>query len=210
MRLSSSVPLKDILKITGGKIFGDENTMITGINEIHKVRKGDIVFVDIPKYYKKALESAATCILINEEVPCPKDKVLLVCDNPFKVYNNLVERYHDVPSSNKSICDDSQIHYSTKIDSDVTIGPGVVIGKNCQIHSRVVIYYNTIIGDNVIIKAGSVIGGDAFYYKRTKECYNKWNSCGRVIIRDDVHIGSNTTIDKGVSGDTIIGEGVKN
>jgi UDP-3-O-[3-hydroxymyristoyl] glucosamine N-acyltransferase len=66
-----------------------------------------------------------------------------------------------------------------------------------------------VIGDNVTIQAGSVIGTDAFYYKKTEKGYDKWRSCGRVVIENDVEIGACCTINKGVSGDTIIGEGTK-
>jgi len=71
---------------------------------------------------------------------------------------------------------------------------------------------DTIIGDEVIIQAGSVIGSDAFYYNTKKNrpaWFKKMPSCGRVIIEDKVEIGANCTIDKGVSGDTIIGMGTK-
>ncbi len=74
------------------------------------------------------------------------------------------------------------------------------------------IYDHTQIGDNVIIHAGTVLGADAFYFKRRKERevqYDKLESCGRVIIEDDVEIGAGCAIDKGVSGDTIIGKGSK-
>jgi len=80
------------------------------------------------------------------------------------------------------------------------------------IHPNVTIYDHCIIGDNVIIHAGTVIGADAYYYKRRKERtaqYDKLESCGRVVIHDDVEIGAGSTIDKGVSGDTIIGQGTK-
>jgi UDP-3-O-[3-hydroxymyristoyl] glucosamine N-acyltransferase len=73
----------------------------------------------------------------------------------------------------------------------------------------VVIYNNVKIGDNVEIHAGTVIGGPAFYYKGRPEGYEKWHSCGQVIIEDNVEIGPNCTIDKGVSGNTVIGEGTK-
>src|SRR5437773_2393173 len=77
------------------------------------------------------------------------------------------------------------------------------------IHSNVSIYDGTEIGDNVIIHANVVIGSDAFYYKRRSDHYEKMISCGRVIIHDDVEIGSCCSIDKGVSSDTIIGKGTK-
>jgi UDP-3-O-[3-hydroxymyristoyl] glucosamine N-acyltransferase len=73
----------------------------------------------------------------------------------------------------------------------------------------VVIYDNCIIKNNVIIHANTVIGADAFYYKKRSDKYDKMISCGRVIIEDNVEIGALCTIDKGVSGDTVIGEGSK-
>jgi UDP-3-O-[3-hydroxymyristoyl] glucosamine N-acyltransferase len=85
----------------------------------------------------------------------------------------------------------------------------VVIGKNCLIHSNVAIYDNTIIGDNVIIHAGTVLGADAFYYKKRATGFDQLISGGRVVIGDNVGIGALCTIDKGVSGDTTIGDGTK-
>ena len=73
----------------------------------------------------------------------------------------------------------------------------------------VVVYDNSVIGNNVIIHANAVIGGDAFYYKRRENLFDKMISCGRVVIHDDVEIGNCTTIDRGVSADTVIGRGTK-
>jgi UDP-3-O-[3-hydroxymyristoyl] glucosamine N-acyltransferase len=77
------------------------------------------------------------------------------------------------------------------------------------LHPGVVVYDHCIIGDRVTIHAGTIIGADAFYYKRRPTGYDKMVSCGRAIIEDDVEIGASCTIDKGVSGDTIIGQGTK-
>ncbi|MEQ1799498.1 MAG: UDP-3-O-(3-hydroxymyristoyl)glucosamine N-acyltransferase, partial [Lacibacter sp.] len=88
----------------------------------------------------------------------------------------------------------------------------VTIGKNCIIHPNVSIYDYTVIGNNVIIQSGTVIGSDAFYYNTKKNrdvWYKKMESCGRVVIEDDVEIGAACTIDKGVSHDTVIGRGTK-
>ena len=83
------------------------------------------------------------------------------------------------------------------------------IGKNCLIQSNVTIGDNCIIGDNVIIHSGTVLGGDAFYYKKRAEGFDKLLSGGRVVVQDNVEIGTNCSIDRGVTGDTIIGEGSK-
>jgi UDP-3-O-[3-hydroxymyristoyl] glucosamine N-acyltransferase len=92
------------------------------------------------------------------------------------------------------------------------IGNRVVLGNNTIIHPNAVILDDCLVGDHVIIQAGTVIGSDAFYYNRkTKRDvqYKKMDSCGRVIIEDYVEIGANCSIDRGVSHDTIIGEGTK-
>ena len=92
------------------------------------------------------------------------------------------------------------------------VGNNVSIGTDCIIHPNVTIYDHTVIGDDVIIHAGTVIGADAFYFKRRKERqiqYDKLESCGRVVIGDSVEIGACCTIDRGVSGDTLIGSGTK-
>ena len=74
MKFSTTQTLQDIATILGVPFVGDPMFPVTGMNEIHVVTPGDIVFVDHPKYYEKALNSAATIVLINKEVPCQKEK----------------------------------------------------------------------------------------------------------------------------------------
>jgi len=97
----------------------------------------------------------------------------------------------------------------TIIQPHVFIGNDVKIGKNCVIHASVSIYDFTQIGDDVIIHANAVIGSDAFYFQKRTDSYNKLHSCGKVVIEDNVEIGACSTIDRGVSGDTVIGAGSK-
>ncbi len=212
MKFEQPQSIDDLLKIIDAKIVGDTSLVATGINEIHKVELGDISFVDSEKYYKKVLDSAASIIIINKEVPCPISKALLVCDNPFEAYVKIVKTFRAFKPQQKMISDDLEVGAATMIQPGVFIGNNVRIGSNCIIHANVTIYDFTIIGDNVEIHAGAVIGADAFYYNRNKQRdvqYHKMLSCGRVVIHDDVEIGAGTTIDKGVSGDTIIGSGTK-
>lgn len=212
MKLDKPVPVKWVAEFIGAKLLGDTQQMVTGMNEIHKVESGDISFVDFEKYYDKCLNSAATIILINKEVECPAGKTLLVHDDPFSAYVNLVKYFRPFLPSVKAISDSAVIGEGTHLQPNVFVGNHVRIGKNCLIHPNVTIYDYTEIGDNVIIHSGAVLGADAFYFKRRKERevqYDKLESCGRVIIHDDVEIGAGCTIDKGVSGDTIIGKGTK-
>ncbi|MGN6475996.1 MAG: UDP-3-O-(3-hydroxymyristoyl)glucosamine N-acyltransferase [Flavipsychrobacter sp.] len=212
MKFEQGVPVQWLAEFTGATLKGDKEQIATGINEIHKVTKGDISFVDFEKYYNACLHSAATVIIINKDVDCPEGKTLLIHNDPFSAYVKIVKHFRPFEPSNKNISDSAEIGEGTIIQPGVVIGNHVKIGKNCLIHPNVVIYDHSIIGDNVIIHAGTIIGADAFYFKRRKERaaqYDKLESCGRVIIEDNVEIGACCTIDKGVSGDTIIGMGTK-
>ena len=209
MKFPRTYTLKEISNIIDTEFVGDEEHPITGINEIHVVEKGDVVFVDHPKYYDKALESAATVVLINKKVDCPEGKALLLSDDPFRDFNKLSKFFKPFQTASKSIATSAEIGKDTIIQPNVFIGNNVVIGERCLIHPNVTIYDNCVIGNNVEIHAGTVLGADGFYFKNRPEGYDKLISCGRVVIEDNVEIGANCTIDKGVTGDTRIGAGSK-
>ena len=201
--------LRHIASLLNCNYVGADDFFVLGINEIHVVTAGDIVFVDHPKYYDKALNSNATVVLINKKVDCPEGKALLISDDPFRDFNVLTSHFKPFVRSSVSIDPSAKIGDDTHIQPNVYIGPNVQIGKNCLIHANVTIVSDAIVGDNVVIGSGTVLGGDAFYYKNRPEGYDQLLSCGRVVIEDDVHIGSGCTIDRGVTADTTIGQGSK-
>ena len=209
MKFQKVYSLEEIANIINCEYVGDPNFTVSGMNEIHVVESGDIVFVDHPKYYDKALNSAATIVLINKKVDCPEGKALLISDDPFRDFNKLTNHFKPFQFSSVSIATSASIGQGTVIQPNTFIGNHVVIGKNCLIHSNVSIYDYTVIGDNVMIHAGTILGADAFYYKKRAEGYDQLLSGGRVVIKDHVGIGALCTIDKGVTGDTTIGEGTK-
>lgn len=209
MKLKSPITLQKAAEILSCQFVGDPDQEILGLNEIHVVEPGDIVFVDHPKYYNKALSSAATIILIDKEVDCPEGKGLLISDTPFDDFNFLTRQFAPFE---KWIGDRGR-HFkageNTIIQPNVTIGHNVIIGDNCIIHSGAVIDDNTIIGNNVIIQSNVVLGSKAFYYKAKPTGRERMHTCGRVVLHDYVEIGANSTIDAGVTGDTTIGECTK-
>ncbi len=210
MKFSKPLILSEIAQlINATHIVGSTTIIATGINEIHKVEAGDITFVDVEKYYQKALHSSASIIIINQAVDAPEGKTLLVCDQPFEAYNLLVKKHRPFRALNSMISPSAHIHPSAIIEPNVIIGANVHIGKRSYIQANVTIREYTNIGDQVIIQSGSVIGADAFYFHKKEKNYEKWRSGGRVIIEDHVDIGPSCTICKGVSGDTIIGAGTK-
>ena len=212
MQFPSPVSVQWIAEFITAKLVGNSNGNATGINEIHKVETGDLVFVDHPKYYDKCINSAASFIIINKETTVPEGKALLIVDNPFEAYCKIVNHFRPFEPSSKMISDSATIGEGTFIYPNVFIGNHVSIGQHCIIHPNVCIMDHCIVGNNVVIQAGTVIGSDAFYYNSKKDrevWYKKMPSCGRVIIEDDVEIGAGCTIDRGVSHDSIIGKGTR-
>ena len=209
MKFPRTYTLKEISDFIHCEYVGSDDFPVFGMNEIHVVESGDIVFVDHPKYYEKALNSAATVVLINKTVECPDGKALLISDDPFRDFNKLIRHFKPFESSDLPISKSSKIGEGTIIQPNTFIGNNVVIGKDCVIHSNVSIYDHSIIGDNVIIHSGTVLGANGFYYKKRPEGYDRLESGGRVVIENNVEIGAACTIDRGVTGDTTIGAGTK-
>ncbi|MFT5184371.1 MAG: UDP-3-O-[3-hydroxymyristoyl] glucosamine N-acyltransferase [Flavobacteriales bacterium] len=209
MDLLPAKTLSELAAMLGCSFVGDANHIVSGINEIHRVKKGDLVFVDHEKYYEKALNSAATTILIDKEVDCPKGKGLLVSESPFNDFNKLTRHFSPFNPWTSELGVDRKIGEGTKLFPNVNVGLNVTIGKDCVIHAGVVIHDNTIIGDRVVVHANTVLGADAFYYQKKEGSYSRMHTCGRVVVHDDVEIGALCTIDKGVSSDTVIGSGTK-
>ena len=209
MKFYTPQTIEGIARILNCDYIGDAEFPVLGMNEIHMVASGDIVFVDHPKYYDKALASKATIILINKEVSCPVGKSLLISDDPFRDFNKLTNHFNPFIAATATISISAIIGNNTVLQPNVFIGNNVQIGNDCIIHSNVCIYDNAIIGNNVTIHSGTILGADAFYYKNRPEKFDKLLSGGNVVIEDQVDIGALCTIDKGVTASTTIGEGSK-
>ncbi len=194
----------------GVRIVGAPDFPVSGMNEIHMVEEGDITFVDLDKYYDKALSSKATVILIDKEVECPDGKCLMITSDPMGNFNRLTRHFRPFLPATAMISPTAKIGEGTIIQPGTFVGNHVEIGKNCIIHANVTINDHSIIGDNTVIQSGAIIGGDACYFQRTKNgTFRKFESSGRTIIGNDVEIGALTAVDRGVSGDTIVGDGTK-
>lgn len=209
MKLNPAVRLADLAAIIGCEFDGDPDFMVTGINEIHKVVSGDLVFVDHPKYYDKALQSAATTVLINQKVQRPEGKTLIFSDDPCRDFNALNRHFSPWKMTPAQLGEHVQIADSAQVHPSACIGNRVTIGEHSIIHPGVVIYDDVHIGDECIIHANTVLGSDAFYYKARPTGREKMHTCGSVEIEDRVEIGASCTIDRGLTGDTRIGEGTK-
>ena len=208
MDFPKPVAVTEVASWIHASIIGNKDLKLSGINEIHKVRAGDLSFVDHPKYYDASLNSAASAVIVPSEMKCPDGKALLVVDKPFIAYETIVRKYR----ANQSLLTESftqEIDPTAIIEPGAIIGQNVKIGKHCHIQSGAIIRPHSYLGDRVMIQSGAIIGAQAFYFKKWPDHYQPWPGCGRVIIENDVWIGAGSTIAQGVSGDTIIGEGTK-
>lgn len=210
MKFPYPISVQDLARRFQAQIIGDASLSATGINEIHKVEPGDIAFSDVKKYFEKTLASPATVILLHEAAVCPPGKAILVMPQPFEAYDSLVREFRPFEPLREAISSASEIHPTALIEPGVVIAAHVKIGAYCHIQANTYIGEYSIIGEYVSIGPNTIIGSDAFYYKKQSDgSFQKWRSGGRVILEDRVDIGAGCSINKGVSGDTVIGEGSK-
>jgi len=212
MKFKEPVPLAEIASIINAELIGNRNATATGINEIHVVEKGDLVFVDHPKYYDKCIQSEASFIIINKVTDFPKGKALLIVDDPFEAYLKIVDHFNPFQPSMEMVAATAKVGDGSVVMPNVYLGKNVTIGKNCSVFPNVTILDNCTIGDDVVIQSGTVIGSNAFYYNKKSNRdihYKRMTSCGTVVIENGVEIGANCTIDRGVTGETRIGAGTK-
>lgn len=209
MKFNREYTVKEISELIGCDFIGDENHIVKGLNEIHKVESGDLMFVDHSKYYSKALNSKATTILLDKELECPEGKALIISDKPFDDYNKLAKHFSPFVPQRSNVGENTLIDASAIIFPNVYIGHDCSIGKDVILHPGAVIGNGSILEDGVVIGPNSVIGHYAFYYKKKSTGYDRMHSIGNVHLKKNVEIGALCTIDAGVSGTTEIGEGTK-
>ncbi len=208
MRFSRAYTLSELASLLDCRFEGDPDHQITGLNEIHRVEEGDLVFTDHPKYYSKALSSKASTVLINtDNVEIPEGKALLIIDEPFTAFNKLIDYFSPWELPTHQVSPHAKIGKNTVVMPGAFIGNDVVIGDDCRIYPGVVIHSGTHIGNHVIVQSNAVIGSLGFYYKKRDARFERLLSGGGVRIADDVEIGAGCTIDRGVTHETTIGKG---
>ncbi|MEW6162661.1 MAG: UDP-3-O-(3-hydroxymyristoyl)glucosamine N-acyltransferase [Nitrospirota bacterium] len=227
--------LREIASLLNGEIIGPpraDDIEITGVSGINEAREGDITFVSAERYKEYISGCRASCVMVKEPIG-DLDITQLRVSNPRLAFAKLLEHFYIKPQKPMGINEDAFVSDKAKIGKDVSIFPfsyisdGVsiddktiiypyvfvgrdtTIGKDCVIYPNVVLRENVKIGNRVIIHSGSVIGSDGFGYVFEEGRYYKIPQVGGVIIEDDVEIGSNVSVDRATTGNTIIGKGTK-
>jgi UDP-3-O-[3-hydroxymyristoyl] glucosamine N-acyltransferase len=223
----------DLVKKLGGELIGDSNLLINSVASLESAHQNSISFFNNSKYSDLLKSTKAAVVIINRVDLPDRSGTSIVIDNPYLYFAKVSQLLNPSKTLKKEIHKSAIIHPSCKLGQDVYIGPNVVIEENVSlgddviihagsiiesdsaignasvIHPHVVIKTNTIIGKNCIFYAGCIIGSDGFGYAKDDSKWLAIPQIGRVILGDNVDIGSNSTIDRGALDDTIISSGVK-
>lgn len=223
----------ELVKQLGGELIGDANILINSVASLESAHQNSISFFNNTKYLDLLNNTKAAVVIIDKESVSCCNVTAIVVDNPYVYFAKVSQLLNPSKILKKEIHKSAYVHSSCKLGQDIYIGPNVVINENVSlgdgviihagsiieadsviggssiIHSHVVIKTNTIIGKNCILYAGCVIGSDGFGYAKDGINWLAIPQIGRVILGDNVDIGSNSTIDRGTLDDTIINSGVK-
>lgn len=227
-----SVTLKEIVNSLGGELVGDD-VSIDRVSSIANAQPGNITFITDSKYREELKATKASAVILAEENRSYTDLPCIVTDNPYAYFARLLALLNPKLLPVKGIHASAVVDASALIPDSCSVGPnaviganvilgddvvisancnigsGVSIGKNSELQANVTIYQDCVIGQNCTVAAGVVIGADGFGYANQKSEWVKIPQVGRVIIKDNVDIGANTSIDRGALDDTVIEQGVK-
>jgi len=222
----------EIAKIIGGEVVGDPAIQLKGFAPADRAQAGDLTFAENENYFGRAEQSAASAIIVEGAFISSK-KTLIRVPNARIAFARILPIFFPEPAFAPGVHSSAIVPSSANVDSTAHIGPYCVLGENVRIGPRsvlqagvylgansqlgeevnlfpnVTIYPGTEIGHRVRVHSGSVIGADGFGYVQDGGLHRKIPQIGNVVIRDDVEIGANVTIDRGALGPTVIGKGSK-
>ena len=223
----------DLVKKFGGELIGDSNILIDSAASLESSHQNSVSFFNNPKYQDLLKITKAAIVITNSEGLAFRKGPAIISNNPYLYFAKVSRLLNPSKELKKEIHKSAIIHPTCKLGQDIFIGPNVVIeenvsiangvvvhagvviesdiviGDNSIIHPNVVIKTNTIIGKNCTIYAGCVLGSDGFGYAKDNDKWFAIPQIGKVVLGDNVDIGSNSTIDRGALDDTIISSGVK-
>ena len=231
--MGQTITSGDLVKKLGGELIGDTNILINSVASLESANKNSVSFFNNSKYLSLLKNTKAALVILDRESSGHYAGARIVADNPYLYFAKISRLLNPIKILKKEIHKSAIIHSTCKLGSDIYIGPNViieenvsiangvtihggviiesdnVIGNNSIIHPNVVLKTNTIIGKNCTIYAGAVIGSDGFGYAKDNDKWLAIPQIGKVVLGDNVDIGSNSTIDRGALDDTIISSGVK-
>jgi len=222
----------EIAKYIGGEVLGDASLVLHRFAPADRAQPGDLTFAENQNYFARAEQSAASAIIVDGPY-ASKQKVLIRVPNSRLAFAKVLPLFFPEPVFAAGIHATAIIAETARVDAAAHVGPYCVVGEGVRIGARsvlhggnfvganctlgeqvslfpnVTVYAGTEMGNRVRVHSGTVIGADGFGYVQDNGFHRKVPQIGNVIIRDDVEIGANVTIDRGALGPTIIGRGTK-
>jgi UDP-3-O-[3-hydroxymyristoyl] glucosamine N-acyltransferase len=226
--------VQELAEVVSGRVVGDRETRIERIADLMNADQNEIAYVDDPKLFTAAVESKASCLIVNdglgEKFP---ERTLIEVRNPKLAFSLIGAALHPplrrepaihptaVVAENADIAltayvgpnvcvgEHTRVGPYTRLEAGVVLEANVSVGDDCVLHPNVVVYDNVSIGNRVILHAGVCLGADGFGYVRHDLGYQKFPQIGTVVIEDDVEIGAHTCVDRAALGRTRIGRGTK-
>lgn len=216
----------------GGEVVGDGSVILTGIAPADVAAAGDLTFAEKPSYLAAAEAGLSSAILVPRGFESATKVLIRVKDARIAIAK-VLPLFFPPEKIAAGIHASAVVDATAHIDASASVGPhcvvgaGVSLGKNSVLmggnhigrdsqigedvclHPNVVLYARTQIGNRVSIHAGTTIGSDGYGYVFDQGQHRKMLQVGNVVIHDDVEIGSNTSIDRGALGSTVIGQGTK-
>jgi UDP-3-O-[3-hydroxymyristoyl] glucosamine N-acyltransferase len=223
----------ELASLLGGKLQGDGAREIHGVAALENAGPDDLTFAEGERALEQAAAAPAGCILVPEAATFAGTAASIAVKHPKLAFVRAVDVLLPTPKPDPGIHPSAVVAADAVLAVDVSVGPNVVIergakigartrldagvvigeatevGSDCRFYPRVVVYAGARIGDRVILHAGVVIGSDGFGYVLAEGRYHKFPQLGRAILEDDVEIGSNSTVDRGSLGTTVVGQGTK-
>ncbi len=233
MSSPKSFKLSQLATLLGAELEGDPDKEIIGINSLTEASDSEVSFLAREAYIPQLTSSKAGAVICDLETSKLFNGNKIICSNPYLIYANCTKLFKENPTnqegisklasidSSSSVSDSAAISSFVSISADAVIEdevilmPGVFVGKGCRvgkgsiIHANVSLYDSVELGKDCIIHSGVVIGSDGLGFAKENNEWVKIEHLGRVLIGNNVEIGSNSTVDRGSIGDTVIGENVK-
>lgn len=224
--------LQKLAEHVGGRVAGDSQMEIRGIQPFESAGPGDLTLAAQKKYQEHLDQTRASAVIVSPGVESD-EKPLLQVERPKVAFARLLALFHPRPAAVTGISPQAHISESSRVFEDVTIHPFVfvgdevviekevtlfsgvhvgnhcVIGRGCVLHPNVTLYENVSLGERVILHSGTVIGADGFGYVFDGQTQVKIPQTGSVTIGDDVEIGANSCVDRAGFGVTVLERGVK-
>lgn len=235
MSTPSTLTLQDVTDLVGGRLVGDGTATIRGIAPLEEAESDQLGLLAAKRYVRFVGQSRAAALLVSEELEThvTDARPLVVVADAHRALVPLLERLHPEEPVEPAIHPTAVVGKGVRLGVDVTLDPYCVVedgaeigdgcrigahavvgrqsrlGAGCTLHPHVVLYPRTVLGNGVVVHSGTCLGVDGFGYTFVDGAHHKVPQVGRCVVEDDVEIGSNTTVDRGSIGDTVVGRGSK-